>query len=217
MIKINLIREGRAAVRGATSPGAAAVAAGPSNANNILIVGLLVLGLVLSGGYWFYKYSVENSMKSEVAVRKAEAQKLEKIIAEVEAFQARKDSLQRRIDLIKQLKANQKGPVRVMDRISQDLPDLVWLDNMTVKGTRIALNGRALNPNAIATFVENIKGDELFDEPEVNEISKEGTTPPVFKYSMNFNFRYAPPEAAPAATEGAQPGAAEVPAPTPGS
>ena len=56
----------------------------------------------------------------------------EAIIAEVEAFQRRKDSLQSRIDLINQLKQNQKGPVRIMDRISQDLPDLVWLDKMTV-------------------------------------------------------------------------------------
>lgn len=216
MIKINLIREGRAAVRGATAPGAATMAAGPSNANNVLIVALLVAGLVVSGGYWFYKYSVQKSKESEVAIRKAEAQKLEKIIAEVEAFQARKDSLQRRIDLIKQLKANQKGPVRIMDRISQDLPDLVWLDNMTVKGSSISLTGRALNPNAIATFVENIKGDELFDEPEVNEISKDGTAPPVFRYSMNFNFRYATP-VEPAAAGAAQPGAAEAPAPTPGT
>lgn len=217
MIKINLIREGRAAVRGPAAPGAAAVAAGPSNANNILIVALLVLGLVASGGYWFLKYSVKKSKEAERDSRRAEAQKLESIIKEVEAFQARKDSLQKRIDLIKQLKANQKGPVKVLDRISQDLPDLVWLDEMTLSGSSISLTGRALNPNAIATFVENIKGDELFDEPEVGEISKQSGTPAVFKYMMKFNFQYAPPPPPPGA-EGAQPGAAgAAPATTPGT
>ena len=60
--------------------------------------------------------------------RKAEAQKLESAINAVNDFQKKKDSLQKRIDLINQLKQNQKGPVRIMDQVSRDLPDLVWLD-----------------------------------------------------------------------------------------
>jgi hypothetical protein len=59
VIKINLIREGRAAVRGATGAPGPAAAAGPSNINNVLLVGLLVVGLVLSAGYWFVKHREE--------------------------------------------------------------------------------------------------------------------------------------------------------------
>ena len=54
MIKINLVREGRA-VRGAgAAPGvSAAAAAGPSNLNNILVVGGLILGVLIGAGWWF--------------------------------------------------------------------------------------------------------------------------------------------------------------------
>lgn len=220
MIKINLIREGRAAVRGATGAPGPAAAAGPSNINNLLIVGLLVVGLVLSGGYWFIKHREEVAKKQQIAEQQAEADKLQKIIQEVENFQKRKDSLQKRIDLINQLKQNQKGPVRIMDRISQDLPDLVWLDKMTLDGTHITLDGRALNPNAFANYIDAIKADPMFDEPEVNGVTEQpaGKGPSVYSWGMSFNFKGTPAEAAPAggaegaaATTGTTPPAAAAP------
>ena len=52
MIKINLVREGRTVRGTGAAPGAAPVASsggGPSNLNNILVGGLLVLGIVGAG------------------------------------------------------------------------------------------------------------------------------------------------------------------------
>ncbi|MGZ8866734.1 MAG: PilN domain-containing protein [Thermoanaerobaculia bacterium] len=195
MIKINLVREGRA-VRGAgAAPSAAANVApggGGPNFNNILLLGLIGLAILLSAAYWFINKRTLSNRQEMVTVRKAEAQKLEAIIAEVEAFQRRKDSLQNRIDLINQLKQNQKGPVRIMDRISQDLPDLVWLDQLNVAAGRITLNGRGLNPNAIANFVENVKNDSYFEEPELGSVNQASVEPLVYTFDMSFAFTYQP-------------------------
>ena len=203
MIKINLAREGRA-VRGVGAAPAAAsmgsVGAGaPANLNNIIVLGIAAAGILLALGYWFVQKRTLANKKEMVEVRKAEAQKLEAIIAEVEAFQKRKDNLQSRIDLINQLKQNQKGPVRIMDRISQDLPDLVWLDNMTVDGGKISVKGRGLNPNAIANFVENVKNDPYFEEPALNNVTEASITPLVYSFDMNFGFTYQPKTPAPGA------------------
>lgn len=195
MIKINLAREGRA-VRGAgAAPVAAAgvpAAAGGTNLNNILIIGLAVLGALVAAGYWFWFDRERDNRLETVAQRESDAKKLEAIIAEVEAFQRRKDSLQSRIDLINQLKANQKGPVRIMDQISRDLPDLVWLDRMTISSGRVTLNGRGLNPNAIALFIENVKKDPYFEEPTVGGITQVSSSPMVYSFDMNFSFTYTP-------------------------
>jgi type IV pilus assembly protein PilN len=207
VIKINLVREGRA-VRGAgAAPAAAAAVAvpgGPTNLNNLIIIGLIAVTAVLMGGYWFVQNRLLASRQKTVAERKAEADKLESIIKEVEDFQKRKDSLQNRIDLINQLKQNQKGPVRIMDQISRDLPDLVWLDKMSVAGGRISITGRGLNPNAIANYVENIKNDPYFEEPELGNVTEVQSTAktPVYSFDMGFNFTYAPK------TPGAAPGTA---------
>jgi Tfp pilus assembly protein PilN len=202
LIKINLVREGRA-VRGAgAAPAAAAAGAGgtgAANINNILVVAMLVLGLLASAGYWFF-YKRELRQREEIAEqRQGEAQKLESIIKEVDDFQKRKDSLQQRIDLINQLKQNQKGPVRIMDQISRDLPDLVWLDTMDINAGRISLTGRGLNPNAIALFIENVKNDQFFEEPQVGQLSQISSAPVVYSFDMTFGFTYTP-KGAPGAT-----------------
>lgn len=195
MIKINLVREGRA-VRGAgAAPAAAAAAAagpGASNVNNIVIVAMLLLGGLAALGYWFLQKRALDERKEIVQQRTVEAKKLEAIIKEVEDYQKRKDSLQQRIDLINQLKQNQKGPVRIMDQISRDLPDLVWLDRMDITGGRINLSGRGLNPNAIALFVENVKNDPYFEEPQLGTMAQVSSAPVVYSFDMHFGFTYVP-------------------------
>lgn len=214
MIKINLLREGRGATRAAAAaPGAAA--AGPANRNLILLIAIFAIGVLLGGGWTLVKWRGITAKRAEVVAREEEAAKLKKIIEEVARFEKRRDSLEKRIALINQLKQNQKGPVRLLDRISRDLPDLVWLDRMTLAGSQITISGRTLNPNAAATFVENIKGDPIFDEPEFNALAAQGGEN-VYRFDMKFNFRYQGEEAAAAAEGGEQePGAAATPAPAP--
>ena len=204
MIKINLVREGRAVRGTAAAPQPVAMAAATGGAggglqiNNIIVLGCLILGILVALGYWFWNKRELKNREATVAERTDVAQKLEGIIKEVEQYQRRKDSLQQRIDLINQLKQNQKGPVRIMDQVSRDLPDLVWLDAMDITAGRITLSGRGLNPNAIALFIENVKNDPYFEEPQVGAVSQLSTAPLVYGFDMNFAFSYAPKNAAPA-------------------
>lgn len=197
MIKINLVREGRAVRGTGAAPGvtaAASAAAGPSNLNNVLIAGGIILGLLIGLGWWFWEKRTLGEKQETVAVKNTEAQRLEAIIKEVEDYQKRKDSLQKRIDLINQLKQGQKGPVRIMDEISKDLPDLVWLDRLNMSGGVITIEGRGLNPNAIANFVENIKSDPFFEEPDLSSVTGQAasSTTNVYTFAMSFKFTYAP-------------------------
>jgi type IV pilus assembly protein PilN len=200
LIKINLVREGRA-VRGAgAAPAAVASAtAGPgvgANLNNLIVLGLLLLAGVGGVGYWYLQKRTLAERQEIQTQRQQEADKLQAIINEVENYQKRKESLQQRIDLINKLKQNQKGPVRIMDQISRDLPDLVWLDRMEVTGGRIAIAGRGLNPNAIALFVLNVKNDPYFEEPQLGTMAQVSGTPVVYSFDMTFGFSYAPKNAA---------------------
>jgi len=199
LIKINLVREGRAVRGGGAAPTAVSAApSGGTNVNNVLIVVFLLLGVLAAGAYWYWEKRERDQREATAELRRTEAQKLEAIIKEVDDYQRRKDNLQKRIDLINQLKQNQKGPVRIMDQVSRDLPDLVWLDNMNIAAGRVRVNGRGLNPNAIANFVENIKNDTYFEEPIVNDVVQVGGNPIVYSFSMNFGFTYQPKNVPPA-------------------
>ena len=214
MIKVNLIREPRAATRDSGSAKATPVAtrsSAPANINNLLIIGLLVLSIAACVGWWLMKKNELKKKEAQVVAAREEARKLESIIAEVEAFQKRKESLEKRIGLINQLKQAQKGPVRVMDKVSLLLPDLVWLTSMNVTGTKVSVEGKALNPNAVANYVENIKSDPMFDEPVVsglNQATEANTT--IYSFGMGFNFTYATDTAGTPGAPGAPPAAPPV-------
>jgi Tfp pilus assembly protein PilN len=192
LIKINLVREGRA-VRGTGAvTGMAAAASGPTNLNNVFLAAGLIIGIVVAGGWYFLENRKLTERQETVARNQDEAKRLEQIIKEVADYQKQKESLQQRIDLINQLKQNQKGPVKLMDHISQDLPDLVWLDKMNVNGGLVTIDGRGLNPNAIANFVESIKNDPMFEEPDLGNVTEISAAPLVYSYTMNFHFSYVP-------------------------
>lgn len=204
MIKINLVSEGKTVRGGGAAPAMGGVTEVPSgNLNNKILALLAIVGLLLAGGYWFIKNSSLSSIEEIAVQKRAEAASLEKIIKEVEQFKKRKDDLESRIVLINDLKSNQKVPVQVMDRVSQDLPDLLWLDRMQMQGRSIQVSGRALNENAIALFIENIKKDGMFGEPILKRINR--TAPNVYTYEMSFTFSVPKP----AGEQGAgEPGAA---------
>ena len=179
---------------------------GAANINNVLIIACLVVGVLAALAYWYINKRELAQQEELAAQRGAEAQKLESIIKEVDDYQKRKDSLQQRIDLINQLKQNQKGPVRIMDQISRDMPDLVWLDSLDITAGRVTLGGRGLNPNAIALFIENVKNDPYFEEPQVGSVTQISAAPLVYGFDMNFAFTYvprgsAPPPGTPGATD----------------
>jgi Tfp pilus assembly protein PilN len=167
-------------------------AAGPSNVNNIFVVGGLILGVLIAGGWWYLQKRTLAERQETVAQKQSEATRLEQIIKDVANYQKEKDNLQKRIDLINQLKQNQRGPVQLMDHLSQDLPDLVWLDRLAVGGGVVTIDGRGLNPNAIANFVENVKNDPMFEEPDLSAVTQVSSTPLVYSYNMKFRFTYVP-------------------------
>ena len=199
-------------MRGVAAPGAAAPEA--ANLNNQLLVGFVVIGLLVGGGYWYMKQRSLAAIQQQVKDKKVEAASLERIIKEVEDFKHRKAALEQRISTINDLKKNQKVPVRVMDRISQDLPDLLWLDKLTLSGAGISIEGRALNPNAVALFTDNLKQDPIFDEPVVNKVELKGAN--IYSFSMNFHFNYPESTSAEGGAEGGKTAPAGAPGGTPG-
>jgi type IV pilus assembly protein PilN len=187
MIKINLLSEGKrpAAVRKKS----AGPKAGDRDVGQILLVVGLLGGLAASGvAYWLENKKLEEK-KEEVSAAQREVDALASVIKEVEDFKAKKAELERKIGIINDLKANQRGPVRVMDYISRALPELLWLDRLKMGDAQIEVEGRAFNTNAVAAFIENLDKVPEFDEPVLK--STEEQTGGVYKFVVNFNYSFA--------------------------
>src|SRR5690348_96470 len=161
MIKINLLSEGKrpAAVRKKS-----AKLEGQDLGQWMLLAGIAV-GLLALAGAWYLQNQKTTAKQEEVAAAQREVDQLASVIKEVEDFKEKKAELERKIGIINDLKANQRGPVRVMDYVSRALPELLWLDSMTMKADSITVEGRAFNTNAVANFIDNLDKVPEFDEP----------------------------------------------------
>jgi type IV pilus assembly protein PilN len=190
MIKINLLSEGkRSAVRKAKP--SAALLEGKDIGQYLIVVGLL-LGLIASGMYWWQLKGQVAEQQEEITAAQTEVDALGAVIREVEDYKAKKAELERKIGIINDLKANQRGPVRIMDYVSKSLPELLWLDRMTMNATTIEIEGRAFNTNAVATFIENLDRIPEFEEPTLKDASEQPGS--IYKFVINFNYSFAQPK-----------------------
>jgi type IV pilus assembly protein PilN len=190
MIRINLLAEGRPKV---SKPKKAVSGGGLTGepANLWLIIGL-VIGLLVIAGQYFRLQGTINDKRTEIAEVQREVDELADVIAEVEQFEARKAELEHKISVINTLKANQSGPVSVMDHISRSLPDMLWLTRMVSKGNAVTLTGQAFNTNAVANFIDNLDQVDGFSEPVLRDTAQRrgntGSSNQTYSFSVIFSY-----------------------------
>ena len=185
MIKINLLSEGKrpAAVRKKS----ATKLDGQGVGQWMMLAGILV-GLLALGVAWYLQNQKTTAKQEEVAAAQREVDQLASVIKEVEEYKGKKAELERKIGIINDLKANQRGPVRVMDYVSRALPELLWLDTMSMRSDSITVEGRAFNTNAVANFIDNLDKVPEFDEPmlKTTDLQQGG----IYKFRIDFNYSF---------------------------
>jgi type IV pilus assembly protein PilN len=213
LIRINLLTEARAA---ATRKKTGLVPTG-ARLNNLILLGGVALGLLYIGVMALVLTSKSRHLDEEIGKAQEEVARLRSIIDEVKGYEIKKASLEAKIQLINNLKTNQRGPVRLMDEISRALPDLVWLTELTVAGNQVTLKGRTLSPNAVATYLENIKKSPFFAEPVFRNLGREGGTQGLYVWEMTLTFTNAQALAVSAFPPGSIPPTPTPVAPAPGT
>jgi len=195
MIKINLVGERKRPV----TPSPAAGAGGFEGASygNWFLIGLILLGVLVTLGHMFVLNGRIEAKEAEVAEAQREVDELEPYIREVEEFKAKRAELERKVEVINKLKANQHGPVQVMDSVSRSLPELLWITRMEVGPSTITITGEAFNTNAVANLIENLDRVPAFQEPILRDTQQKGET---YTFVIAFNYSFRPP---PAEDEGA--------------
>ena len=228
MIRINLLESERAASSKPKGAAAGGAAGGGGSAIGPYMPLLAGLGVALLGcGYFFMSLTAQiDDTNARIVTAKAEVAKLQIEKAKKEELERKRKSFQDQVNLIERLKAEQGGPVRMLDEIQKALPDFVWLTRMDQAGATLKLSGEASNNNAIADFLSNLQragdGCDLGSAegklkcwfPEANLDSyREATvgTQPVVQFTFTTAFRnpeVAMKDAANAAAAAARPAAA---------
>jgi Tfp pilus assembly protein PilN len=151
MIKINLLAEKKQ-----PKPDRAPRQIEMGGGQNFLLVGILLVGVAIAGFWWWQASSELKDWKQKHVEADAELERLEEIRAKGEEYKKKKAELARKIDLITTLKKQQAVPVHILDQISKNLPDFLWLESMSVSNNQIQINGKATSYNAVTNFYNNL-------------------------------------------------------------
>ncbi|MFI5176115.1 MAG: PilN domain-containing protein [Terriglobia bacterium] len=170
MIRINLLGERKKQLITLKTP------SGPPRSSFLILMLLLVF--VAAAAYLYQRYQMLNreltTVQGQVNDAKAQKEKKQKLLKEIEVFEKRKNILEARIAVIDELKKNQLGPIQWLNALSEavDQSQTVWLtsvgqteDHMTIEGLSTSLNG-------VANFVASLKRSSAFANVSINETAQ---------------------------------------------
>jgi Tfp pilus assembly protein PilN len=187
MIRINLVGESRR-VSASRGRGARSGLEGENIALWVMVAAIAIIGL-LYGGYWWTLNGDLRAREVEISEARQRVRELQAVIEEVERFTARRAELEHKIDVIGQLRDNQRGPVRIMDQVSKSLPDLLWLDQLRLTASAVTIDGKAFTTNAVASFIESLERVEEFQEPVLRNAVWDGQ---IYNFQIVFTYGVVP-------------------------
>jgi len=185
----------------------AALGAGDVTERKGVLAGILIMGLaILVIGYqWFSATSAIQALDEEINQLRQEQARLAPIIVQVEEYQAKLAELEEKERLIERLKSDREGPVRMLDTLSGELPDFVWLTELSQRGPVVTIDGMAASLVSVADYIRKLEDSDWFQgveliNAEVNARQEQEFTE--FQLRTQIVSPFAPPES-PAAVPGA--------------
>jgi len=123
---------------------------------------IILLAIIISV---FLVFSVTNAINEEnglIEQAKTEKEKLKDVQDKLNKRQKLEDLLERKINLINESQAKQEVAVRIMDVLSQKLPEWVWMTEVSFIPPEVRIKGRAFSNSLIADYIYNLENSSYF-------------------------------------------------------
>jgi Tfp pilus assembly protein PilN len=101
-------------------------------------------------------------MLAKISQTKKEIAYYKSLTTEVNKAKEAQKTLQDKLNVINSLKKGKATPVRVLEEISLDKPEKLHLESLKKEGTKLGIEGIALDDETIVNFMTNLKKSKLF-------------------------------------------------------
>ena len=158
MIRINLLgRERQKPVR----------TIGFNVGQQITLVCSLILVLTAGGtGWWYWSLrQASQQVDADLAMARAESERLKPILAAVQRLDDLRTELQVRVELIQELRRGQSVPVQLLDHVSKSVPDMLWLTELDETGPNVTISGSSSTLISLSDFVANLGSSTVLKKP----------------------------------------------------
>jgi len=179
MIRINLLgapkpKNKRSAVPAVTFE----MGMGEPGSPKIKILIIVLLAGSLNGLYWYRLDRESQSLTKKMQLAEQKNRELADVKARYLERQREADNYKRRVDVIDQLRANQSGPVELLNTVGDvvNSTEAVWLSTMKDMGTSVDIEGMALSNDAVASLIQNLQKTGRFTTVEIKETVQDEQT-----------------------------------------
>ncbi|NOZ25203.1 MAG: PilN domain-containing protein [Nitrospirae bacterium] len=163
------------------------------------VVATVVASIIVIVGVVFAYVNIKEEIKTLQARKTANEQKLQELkkkLKALENYETLVKAVERKKGVILQLRKNQGVPVRLMDELSKDLPNGIWLKELKTMGNTVDIEGYAFTNSDVVKYVNRLKKSPLFNsvylaESKRKEISAGGTKEkiPVYNFKIKLGVK----------------------------
>ena len=127
----------------------------------IFVIALLCLGLLLGLVHWRVAKEKEETV-AEIQKTKEEIRRYEALIAQAQKDKEVVKTLDEMLEVILTLKKQKSFASRVMDEVSVQKPEKLQLESMKKDGTKLGMDGVALDDETVANFMTSLRNSKVF-------------------------------------------------------
>lgn len=137
----------------------------------------IVLVLLIMGYLWYAKKGEIDMLNRRLTQLQQEVKQYEKYEAMLQEMTKKKEAIEKKRNVILDLKKDRDAVVRIMALLSiQVPPDKLWFERFSQSGNSIALDGVALSNEAIVEFMRNLESSPYVQKGSVNLTHSRQTT-----------------------------------------
>ena len=166
MIRVNLLAADRPTKKKKAAGGGGGgggTSSSPGSIQAFLLLGLFTMGtVVLCAALWWWQSAKLKKLDAEIAQAQQRQRELQAIKAQVDALEKKRETFQRKVDLIERLKAEQSAPVHMLDEVSKALPDYVWLGTLDETQGNLKFGGQSNSLAAVADYISALQRSGWF-------------------------------------------------------
>ena len=162
------------------------------SAFNASLVASVLIGTMIGGGVYFWFQSNISAQQDRNQYLQSEVKKLEDQIKAIASIETEIIALKARQKAVEDLQADRNLPVHLLNELSKQLPDGVYLNNVKQEGQIVMIQGVAQSNERVSELLRNLAGNTPWlSKPELVEIVT-GTlalTPRDQRRVANFNIK----------------------------
>jgi len=130
---------------------------------------LLAVTAVLVIAFGIYSVTLAKiiTAQGEIAKSEQEIKRLKEKIGEIDNLKKVQAEVKKKLDILNQLRRDKTGPATRLAKLSDAVPEKLWLTKYTESGSNVSLGGVAFNEELIAAFMRNLQASNAFTNVEL--------------------------------------------------